>query len=97
LVPGSLAIISGAFSDQKREQAIGIWSAGIAIASILGPVTGGWLVQHASWRWAFFLNVTLAVIALTVALWKVPESRDEACEAKRDVSRRSHPSARTVQ
>ncbi len=57
VVPGSLAIISGAFSGQKREQAIGIWSAGIAIASILGPVTGGWLVQHASWRWAFFLNV----------------------------------------
>jgi len=85
LVPGSLAIISGAFSDQQREWAIGIWSAGIAIASIVGPVTGGWLVQHASWRWAFFLNVPLAVIALTVALWKVPESRDEACEAKRDV------------
>ena len=54
LVPGSLAIISGAFSDQQREQAIGIWSAGIAIASILGSVTGGWLVQHASWRLAFF-------------------------------------------
>ncbi len=85
LVPGSLAIISGSFSNQKREQAIGIWSAGIAIASILGPVTGGWLVQHASWRWAFFLNVPLAVTALTVALLRVPESRDEACEAKRDL------------
>jgi EmrB/QacA subfamily drug resistance transporter len=85
LVPGSLAIISGAFNDQQREQAIGIWSAGIAIASILGSVTGGWLVQHASWRLAFFLNVPLAVIALTVALWKVPESRDEACQAPRDV------------
>ena len=85
LVPASLAIISSAFHDQQREQAIGSWSAGIAIASILGPVTGGWLVQHASWRWAFFLNLPLAVIALTVALWKVPESRDEACRAPRDV------------
>ena len=85
LMPGSLAIISGAFSDQQRERAIGIWSAGIAIASIVGPVTGGWLVQHASWRAAFFLNVPLAAIALIVALWKVPESRDEACEGKRDV------------
>ncbi|HKF35883.1 MAG TPA: MFS transporter, partial [Ktedonobacteraceae bacterium] len=75
LVPGSLAIISGAFGDQQREWAIGIWSAGIAITSIVGPVTGGWLVQHASWRLAFFLNVPLAVIALIVALWKVPESR----------------------
>lgn len=85
LVPGSLAIISGSFSDQQRERAIGIWSAGIAIASIVGPVFGGWLVQHASWRWAFFLNVPLAVIALAVTLWKVPESRDEACQAPRDV------------
>lgn len=85
LVPGSLAIISGAFSDQQREWAIGIWSAGIAIASIVGPVTGGWLVQHASWRLAFFLNVPLAVIALIVALWKVPESRDKDCQAPRDV------------
>ncbi|HEX6554240.1 MAG TPA: MFS transporter [Ktedonobacteraceae bacterium] len=85
LVPGSLAVISGAFSDQQREQAIGTWSAGIAIAAIVGPVTGGWLVQHASWRWAFFLNLPLAVIALAMALWKVPESRDEACQEKRDV------------
>jgi EmrB/QacA subfamily drug resistance transporter len=85
LVPGSLAIISGAFSNQQREWAIGIWSAGIAIASIVGPVFGGWLIQHASWRWAFFLNVPLAVIALAVAFWKVPESRDEACHAPRDV------------
>ncbi|HEX6556833.1 MAG TPA: MFS transporter [Ktedonobacteraceae bacterium] len=85
LVPGSLAIISGAFSDQQREWAIGIWSAGIAIASIVGPVTGGWLIQHSSWRLAFFLNVPLAVIALIVTLWKVPESRDKACQAPRDV------------
>jgi EmrB/QacA subfamily drug resistance transporter len=85
LMPGSLAIISGAFSDQQRERAIGIWSAGIAIASIVGPVFGGWLVQHASWRWVFFLNAPLAVIALALALWKVPESRDEACHAPRDM------------
>ena len=85
LVPGSLAIISGAFSGDQREQAIGIWSAGIAIASILGPVSGGWLVQQASWRAAFFLNVPLAVIALSVALSKVPESRDEACQGPHDV------------
>jgi EmrB/QacA subfamily drug resistance transporter len=85
LVPASLAIISGAFRDQQRERAIGIWSAGIAITSIVGPVCGGWLVQHASWRWAFFLTVPLAVIALAVTLWKVPESRDEACQAPRDV------------
>jgi EmrB/QacA subfamily drug resistance transporter len=85
LVPGSLAIISGSFNGQQREKAIGIWSAGIAIASILGPVTGGWLVQHASWRWVFFLNIPLAMIALVMVLWKVPESRDEGCEERRDV------------
>lgn len=77
LVPGSLAIISASFNEQQRGQAIGTWSGFTGITSALGPVLGGWLVENASWRWIFFLNVPLAAIVLGILLWRVPESRDE--------------------
>lgn len=54
LVPGSLAIISSSFDETSRGQAIGTWSGFTAITAAIGPVVGGWLVRHASWRWAFF-------------------------------------------
>src|SRR6201984_3580880 len=54
LVPGSLAIISACFDEDTRGRAIGVWSGFTAITSAFGPVLGGWLIQHASWRWAFF-------------------------------------------
>lgn len=76
LVPGSLAIISAAFSGEQRGQAIGTWSGFTAITSALGPVLGGWLVEHVSWRSVFFLNVPLAMVVLGIAFWRVPESRD---------------------
>ena len=75
LVPGSLAIISASFDEKSRGQAIGTWSGFTAITTALGPVLGGWLVEHASWRWVFFINVPLAAIVIAVSLWRVPESR----------------------
>lgn len=77
LVPGSLAIISASFSSEQRGRAIGTWSGFTAITSALGPVLGGWLIEHASWRWVFFINVPLAVVVLGIVFWRVPESRDE--------------------
>ncbi len=77
LVPGSLAIISASFSPDKRGRAIGIWSGFTSITSAIGPVLGGWLVEHASWRWVFFINVPLAVVVLVLIFWRVPESRSE--------------------
>ena len=77
LVPGSLAIISASFDSQQRGKAIGTWSGFTAITSALGPVLGGWLVQYASWRWVFFINVPMAIIVLIVLFWRVPESYDE--------------------
>src|SRR6266496_3086367 len=77
LVPGSLAIISASFSDEQRGRAIGTWSGFSALTTVVGPVLGGVLVQYASWRWVFFLNVPLAAVVLSVLFWRVPESRDE--------------------
>jgi EmrB/QacA subfamily drug resistance transporter len=75
LVPGSLAIISACFDEESRGKAIGTWSGFTAITTALGPVIGGWLIQHGSWRWAFFLNLPLAVAVIAISLWRVPESR----------------------
>src|SRR5262249_6437363 len=66
LVPGSLAIIGATFEDSTRGRAIGTWSGFTAITTALGPVLGGWLIEHASWRWAFFINVPLSVAVLWI-------------------------------
>ena len=76
LVPGSLSIISASFDENTRGQAIGTWSGFTAITSALGPVLGGWLIEHASWRWAFFLNIPIAVLVISISLRHVPESRN---------------------
>lgn len=75
LVPGSLALISATLPEEKRGQAIGTWSDFIAMMAAAGPVMGGWLVQHGSWRWVFFLNLPLAVAVVWIALARVPESK----------------------
>jgi len=77
LVPGSLAIISASFAEENRGQAIGTWSGSTAITTALGPVMGGWLIEHVSWRAVFFLNLPLALIVLLLVFRFVPESRDE--------------------
>jgi EmrB/QacA subfamily drug resistance transporter len=78
LVPGSLAIISASFDEESRGQAIGTWSGFTAITTAVGPLLGGWLVEHASWRWVFFINLPFAAIVVAMALWRVPESRSAA-------------------
>lgn len=77
LVPGSLAIIGAFFASEQRGRAIGTWSGFTSITSALGPVLGGWLVQFASWRWVFFINLPIAVIVLLILFWRVPESESE--------------------
>jgi EmrB/QacA subfamily drug resistance transporter len=76
LVPGSLALISASFPEERRGQAIGTWSGFTAITTAAGPVVGGWLVEHSSWRWVFFLNLPLAIIVFVVTLLYVSESRN---------------------
>ena len=83
LTPGSLAIISGTFSGEARGKAIGTWSAFSAVTGVIGPVLGGILIQYASWRWVFFINLPLAAIVLAVSWWRVPETRDEEDAGKR--------------
>src|SRR6266853_4457647 len=76
LVPGSLSIISASFDEKTRGQAIGTWSGFTAITAAAGPVLGGWLIEHASWRWAFFINVPLAAAVIAISLRRIPESHN---------------------
>ncbi|HEX3446499.1 MAG TPA: MFS transporter [Chthoniobacterales bacterium] len=75
LVPGSLAIISASFDEKSRGRAIGTWSGFTAITTALGPVLGGWLIEHASWHWVFFINLPLAAMVIVITFLHVPESR----------------------
>ena len=84
LVPGSLAIISATFNDAERGRAIGTWSGFSAITTALGPVIGGWLIEHVSWRAAFFLNVPLAVIVVALSLRFMDESHDPSRSTRID-------------
>ena len=77
LIPGSLAIISASFKEEERGRAIGTWSGFSAITTAIGPVLGGWLVEHLTWRAAFFLNLPMAIAVIVISLWRVPESHEQ--------------------
>jgi EmrB/QacA subfamily drug resistance transporter len=80
LTPGSLAIIAASFPEKDRGRAIGTWSGFTAITMAFGPVLGGWLIEHASWRWIFFINLPLAAAVIVISLWHVPESHGPAAK-----------------
>ncbi len=84
LVPGSLAIISATFDDRERGQAIGTWSGFSAITTAIGPVSGGWLVEHVSWRAVFFINLPLAIVVIALSLKFMDESRDPSRTSRID-------------
>lgn len=75
LVPGSLALISASFPENERGAAFGTWAAFSGIASAVGPLVGGYLIDQFSWAWAFAVNIPLALIVIAIVLTRVPESR----------------------
>jgi MFS transporter, DHA2 family, methylenomycin A resistance protein len=76
MTPGTLAIIIRAFPPSQHGLAIGIYGGISGLGLIAGPVLGGLLVQGEGWRWIFFVNVPLGIVALVLAVLFVPESRD---------------------
>ena len=86
LMPGSLALISASFPQPLRGRAIGTWSGFSGIAAAVGPVVGGYLVDHYSWSWAFLINLPIGIAVLVVAAWRVPESRNRSVRGPADAA-----------
>ncbi len=84
LMPGSLSIITNTFQGRERGRALGLWAGISGMALGMGPVVGGLLVEKAGWEWIFFLNVPVALIAISVTLYAVHESRDESATRRID-------------
>ena len=85
LTPGSLAMIQGAFVAPDRPKAIGAWTGIGSVAAAIGPFIGGGLVDYASWRWIFLINLPLAAATIYFAVRHVPESRDPHASTHFDV------------
>jgi len=76
ILPSTLSIVNATFRGRERAIAFGIWGSTIGGMAALGPLAGGWFVTHLSWRWAFYVNLPIAAVALAGALLYVGESRD---------------------
>jgi EmrB/QacA subfamily drug resistance transporter len=84
LTPGSLAVIQASFRPADRAAVIGRWAGLGGIAAAAGPLLGGWIIDVASWRWLFWLNVPLGIAVLLVTARHVPESRDPEAAGRFD-------------
>jgi EmrB/QacA subfamily drug resistance transporter len=85
LTPSGLAVITATFKGEERGAAIGTWTSWTGIAFVVGPLVGGWLVTHASWRWVFIINVPFAIITAVLVAAVVPEIRREGPRPRVDV------------
>ncbi|GAA0292233.1 MFS transporter [Kineococcus aurantiacus] len=86
LTPGSLAILHATFRSEDRAKAVGAWSGLGGVAVAIGPFLGGWLLQVASWRWLFLINLPLAVLIVLVSARHVPESKAPPTAGHLDVA-----------
>jgi EmrB/QacA subfamily drug resistance transporter len=84
LTPGALALIQSSFRPEDRAPAIGTWAGLSGVAAAIGPLLGGWLVDNASWRWIFAINVPLCVAVFALTWRAAPESRDTTIEGRFD-------------
>jgi EmrB/QacA subfamily drug resistance transporter len=84
LLPGSLSIITATFTGRERGAAIGIWAAMSGLAIAIGPVVGGFLVEHVSWQSIFYVNVPIGLIGLSMTYLVVRESRDTSKSRRLD-------------
>jgi EmrB/QacA subfamily drug resistance transporter len=76
ILPSTLSIVNATFRGRERAIAFGIWGSVIGGMAALGPLAGGWFVTNLSWRWAFYINLPVGVLALAGAFLFVDESRD---------------------
>jgi EmrB/QacA subfamily drug resistance transporter len=73
MVPGSLALIAAHFPTEARGRAIGVWAAATSIAAAVGPLLGGWLIDHAPWQSIFLINLPFAALGLWIVIRSVTD------------------------
>lgn len=76
ILPSTLSSVNAMFRGRERAIAFGIWGSVIGGMAALGPLLGGWLTTDYSWRWAFYINLPIGLLAATLAVLTVPETRD---------------------
>jgi EmrB/QacA subfamily drug resistance transporter len=76
IMPSTLSILTATFPARERAKAIGIWAGVSGLGIAIGPVAGGWIIEHADWSWIFLVNVPFVAAALLAGRWLVPESLD---------------------
>jgi EmrB/QacA subfamily drug resistance transporter len=76
IMPSTLSILTATFPASERGKAIGIWAGCSGIGIAIGPIAGGWLIEHADWSWIFLVNLPVVSVALIAGRYLVPESRD---------------------
>ncbi len=82
----SLSIVSNAFPAEERSKGIGVWAGIGTVGLAIGPLIGGFLTQTLSWRWFFFVNIPVAVLAIILTLVAVRESKDESASTRIDLA-----------
>ena len=85
LTPAGLAVIATTFSGEERGAAIGAWTAWTGVAFVIGPLIGGWLITHGSWRWVFLINVPIAIATTALVVYAVPKRESGNERARVDV------------
>ncbi|MDX6699050.1 MAG: hypothetical protein QOE65_2447 [Solirubrobacteraceae bacterium] len=85
LVPSTMGIIVTVFDEDERGRAIGTWTAWTGISTVIGPLAGGLLVQAASWRWVFLVNLPFVVLTIVLTLRAMPDDRPPGRRAPLDV------------
>lgn len=72
LTPQTLSAITKIFPAERRGVAMSVWGATAGVATLVGPLAGGVLVDHLGWQWIFFVNVPIGIVGLALAAWLVP-------------------------
>src|SRR5882724_508633 len=84
MIPGSLSLLSSSINENERGKAIGTWSAVTTVVTLGGPVLGGALADAGLWRYIFFINIPIGVVALYILWRRVEESRDAGADQSLD-------------
>src|SRR5437763_13384 len=84
LLPIAIAVVGDLFTPRERGKWQGVTGAVFGISSIIGPVVGGWLTEYASWRWIFYVNLPIGIVALLVLIFLMPSLRKGATQVSID-------------